>query len=70
MRDLLIHPPNDDPYDALKTQLIKRTAATDQQKLQQLLSTEELGDRRPTQLLHRMQQLVEDTTPKSCCTMA
>lgn len=61
VRDLLIHPPNDDPYDALKAQLIKRTAATDQQKLQQLLSTEELGDRRPSQLLRRMQQLVGDT---------
>ena len=64
VHNLLIHPPNDDPYeasyDALKIQLIKRTAATDQQKLQQL-STEELGDRRPTQLLHRMQQLVGDT---------
>lgn len=61
VRDLLIRPPEDTPYDTLKTQLIKRTAATDQQKLQQLLSTEELGDRRPTQLLRRMQQLVGNT---------
>jgi len=59
--DLLISPPEDAPYDALKTQLIKHTAATDQQKLQQLLSTEELGDCRPTQLLRRMQQLVGNT---------
>jgi len=61
VRDLLISPPENAPYDALRTQLIKRTAATDQQKLQQLLSTEELGDRRPTQLLRRMQQLVGNT---------
>ena len=61
VRDLLISPPEDAPYDALKTQLIKRMAATDQQKLQQLLSTEELGDHRPTQLLRRMQQLVGNT---------
>lgn len=61
VRDLLIQPPNETPYDTLKTQLIRRTAATDQQKLQQLLSVEELGDRRPTQLLRRMQQLVGNT---------
>jgi len=54
VRDLLISLPEDAPYDVLKTQLIKRTAATDQQKLQQLLSTKELGDCRPTQLLRRM----------------
>ena len=60
MRDLLIHPPNNNPYDTLKTQLIKRTAATNQQKLQQLISTKKLGDHRPTQLLRRMQQLVGD----------
>ena len=61
VRNLLIHPPNDNPNDALKAQLIKRTATTDQHKLQRLLSTEELGDHRPMQLLRRMQQLVGDT---------
>ncbi len=35
VRDLLIRPPTDDPYDTLKTELIKRTAASEQRKLQQ-----------------------------------
>ena len=60
VRDLILHPPADTPYTTLKEQLVKRTAASEQRKLQQLLNTEELGDRKPTQLLRRMQQLLGD----------
>ena len=60
VRDLLLRPPPDSPYDVLKTELSKRTAASEQRKLQQLISGEELGDRKPTQLLRRMQQLLGD----------
>ena len=60
VRDLLLRPPEDTPYYTLKTELVKRTAASEQRKLQQLISGEELGDRKPTQLLRRMQQLLGD----------
>ena len=61
VRDLLLKPPDDHPYDVLKAQLIKRTAATEQRKLQKLTSGEELGDCKPTQSLRRMQhQLLGD----------
>ena len=58
VRDLIIRPPVDAPYDSLREQLIKRTTASEQRKLQQLFSAEELGDRKPSQLLRRLQQLM------------
>ena len=61
IRDLILTPPAETPYDVLEETLIKRTAASDQRRLQQLFSAEELGDRKPTQLLHRLQQLAGDT---------
>ena len=51
VRDLILKPPEDRPYTVLREQLIKRTAASEQRRLQQLFHAEELGDRKPSQLL-------------------
>lgn len=61
IRDILLHPPDTDKYVAIKGALLKRNELSDQKRLQELLSKEDLGDRRPTQVLRRMQQLVGDT---------
>ena len=58
IRDLILKPPEATPYQILKEQLIRRTAASEQCCLQQLFNAEELGDRKPTRLLRRMQQLL------------
>ena len=48
VRDLVLHPPETNPYDTLKEQLITRTAASEQRRLQQLLNAKKLGDRKPS----------------------
>ena len=58
MRDILVSPPTVKPYQVLKTELMKRTSASEQKRLHQLLTAEELGDRKPSQLLRRMEQLL------------
>ena len=60
IRDLILTPSTENQYTTLKEQLIQRTAVSKQQRIQQLLHTEELGDRKPTQFLHRLQQLAGD----------
>ena len=58
VRDILVSPPTTNPYQFLKTELMKRTSASEQKRLHQLLTAEELGDRQPSQLLRRMEQLL------------
>ena len=60
VRDLILQPPDNTPYDKLKEQLIKRTAASEQKHLQKLFHAEELEDRKLSQFLRRMQQLLGD----------
>ena len=58
VQDLLLDPPEDQPYEKLKEQLIACIADSERQKLRQLLTAEELGDRKPSQLLRKMQLLL------------
>ncbi|VDP03243.1 unnamed protein product [Schistosoma mattheei] len=55
--DLIDHVPELEPYDKLKTAVIQRTTVPDEKKLQQLLTSCDLGDKRPSQLLRHMKQL-------------
>ncbi|XP_064469864.1 uncharacterized protein LOC135384596 [Ornithodoros turicata] len=60
VRDIILQRPEENPYDKLKMALINRTSESERRRLQQLLSAEDIGDRKPTQLLRRMQQLLGD----------
>ena len=56
--DIVAKPPTERPYDALKSAVLARFAASDETRLKQLLSQVELGDRTPSQLLRHMRSLV------------
>ena len=58
VRDLILRPPSTVPFDTLKAALIKRTQMSEQKRLQRPLTSEDLGDRTPTQMLRHMQQLL------------
>ena len=47
-------------YEDLKAALIKRFRRSEQERITQLLSSEALGDRTPSELLRRMQALLTD----------
>ena len=65
VRDVLSHPPTDDPFTHLKQQLIARLCASEQKRIRQLLSEEQLGDRTPAQFLRHLQQLRGSTAVES-----
>ncbi|KAH7968666.1 hypothetical protein HPB52_010578 [Rhipicephalus sanguineus] len=60
IRHLILAPPETNPYEKLSAELLKRTSSSERQRLQQLISAEELGDRKPSQLLRRLQQVLGD----------
>ncbi|KAJ3661784.1 hypothetical protein Zmor_006168 [Zophobas morio] len=55
--DQIVTPDPDLPYTRLKQAIIARTSLTETQRLKQLLSCQELGSRKPTQLLRHMKSL-------------
>ena len=55
---------SDTPYEDLKTALLKNLQSSVATRLRELLSKEELGDEKPSQLLARMKQLLGDKYKK------
>lgn len=63
--DVLAAQPTTEPYENLKATILARKTTSERARLQQLLTIEELGDRRPSQMLHRMRQLLGDQAADS-----
>lgn len=60
IRDIIISPPDLNKYETLKSALVLRTSTSEEHRLQQLLTHDELGDRKPSEYLRYMKQLVTD----------
>lgn len=58
-RDVIMNPHPTQPYEHLKATLMKRTTESEQKRLEQLINGEELGDRKPSQLLRRLLQILD-----------
>ena len=65
VRDILTLPENDPgkTYANLKTQLIGRLSASQDQKTRRLLEHEEIGDRTPSQFLRHLRGLAGSVFP-------
>ena len=57
VRDILTSPPDNGKYTKLKSELIRRLSASQDQKTRRLLEREEIGDRTPSQFLRYLRGL-------------
>lgn len=57
VEDLLLNTPALLPYTTLKTELIRRLSASEEQRVREILTEAELGDRRPSQFLRHLKAL-------------
>ncbi|GBM19170.1 Retrovirus-related Pol polyprotein from transposon opus, partial [Araneus ventricosus] len=59
IRDVLMKPDATDPYSQIKKELMNRSGESSQHEIRKLLSGEELGKRKPSELLRNMKRRAE-----------
>ncbi|XP_072934964.1 uncharacterized protein [Epargyreus clarus] len=64
VKDIIVNPPEHNRYLKIKSELIKRLTASHEKKVCQLLTHEELGDRKPSQFLRHLQDLAGPNVPE------
>ena len=57
MEDIVCNPPDQDKYDTLKQEMIKRLSDSDTTRVRKLLETEEIGERVPSQSWRLLKEL-------------
>ncbi|XP_058804098.1 uncharacterized protein LOC131671589 [Phymastichus coffea] len=61
VEDIISNPPNETPYTYLRSKLMERLSASEEQRVKRLISEEELGDRKPSQFLRYLRTLIGTT---------
>nr|XP_034834369.1 uncharacterized protein LOC117990969 [Maniola hyperantus] len=61
VEDIITSPPQENKYEHLKAELIRRLSVSEGQRVRQLLTEEELGDRKPSQFLRHLRSLAGNT---------
>jgi hypothetical protein len=60
VEDLITSPPEEEPYHRLKAELMRRLSTSREQRVRQLLSHEEMGERKLSQFLRNLKALAPD----------
>jgi hypothetical protein len=60
VEDIITSPPERDPYTTQRTELVRRLSPSREQRICQLLTLEEMGDRKPSQFLRHLRGLAPD----------
>jgi hypothetical protein len=60
VEDIITSPPERDPYTTLRTELVRRVSPSGEQTFRQLLTLEEMGDRKPSQFWRHLRGLAPD----------
>jgi hypothetical protein len=58
--DIITSPPQQEPYTALKTELLNRPSPTREQRARQIITHDEMADRKPSQFLRHLKILAPD----------
>ncbi|PNF21359.1 hypothetical protein B7P43_G17730, partial [Cryptotermes secundus] len=62
VEDVITSPPERGPYTLLRTELVRRLSPSPEQRIRQLLTVEEIGDRKPSQFLRYLKSLAPDVS--------
>jgi hypothetical protein len=60
VEDIITSPPERDPYTTLRAELVKQLSPSTEQRIHQLLTLEEMGDRKPSRFLRQLRSLAPD----------
>lgn len=64
VKDIIVNPPSSNRYGKIKSELIRRLTASHEKKVRQLLTHEEIGDRKASEFLRHLRDLAGPNVPE------